>query len=191
MKTLKTIANFFYWFIIIFLILIAVSTTTTSLKIPFNYKLLVVQSGSMEPVIKTGSIVLVKKNRNYSLGEVITFSNNNKHETITHRIVNKELLDNEILFTTRGDSNQAPDREQIKERDVLGAIIFTVPYFGYIINFTKTQKGFIFLIVVPATIIIFSEILNLKKEMLRLVKKKKEEPVVCNENKQWRYLTHD
>lgn len=168
MKAVKIIFSVVYCFIILFLVLVASSTALASLKLPINIKLFVVQSGSMEPSIKTGSIVLAKNELDYRIGDVITFFNTDKRNTTTHRIFNIKESNYKPLFITKGDANQAEDREGIKEENILGKVVFTLPYLGYVVSFTKTQMGFIFLIIVPAVIIIFSEILNLKKEVLRL-----------------------
>lgn len=173
MKNFKTILNSFYWLIILALVIIAVSTTFSVLKIPGGFKALVVQSGSMEPSIKTGSVVLIKKQDTYSVGDIISFVGAGSDST-THRVIKTNIVKSKEIFNTKGDANQGEDREAVGIDNILGKTVFTVPYLGYIVAFTKTQKGFIFLIVVPATIIVFSEILNIKKQILGLIKKKKE-----------------
>lgn len=175
MKIIKLIFYFIYWTVTFCLIIIATAATLSNIKLPNNSKLLIVQSGSMEPSIKTGSVVFIKKQDTYNTGEIITFSSTNpKSETTTHRIVKSELINSLEVFITKGDANQGEDRERTKINNVLGKVVFSLPYLGYIVTFTKTQTGFIFLIVVPAVIIIFSEVLNLKKEVLQLIEKRKQ-----------------
>ena len=179
---MKIVLNIFYWLIIFCVAIISLLLAFSTLKIPGNYKLYVVQSGSMEPAIKTGSIVIVKPKSYYGLGNIVTFlPAGQKNDPTTHRIV--EIKDNgpEILFTTKGDANTGEDRERIKQSEILGAIIASFPYLGYVVAFTKTQIGFIFLIVVPATIIIFSEVLHIKEEVLRLIEKRKKKSEISVE----------
>lgn len=174
MKIGKFILKIIYWTIVISLILVAILTSiSTSLKIPGGIRMLIVQSGSMEPEIKTGSIVLVKEQKSYTYGDIVTFGKSEISGSTTHRIVDIKNTSGEITFITKGDANQAPDREPITRDEILGSVFIIIPYVGYAISFAKTQIGFIFLIVVPATIIIFSEFLNLKKEMLLLIQKRK------------------
>lgn len=175
-KKIKTIGNVIYWLIIIFLVLIAVPTAFSVLKIPGGLKMLVVQSGSMEPTIKTGSAILIKKQDTYSVDDIITFAEGSNDST-THRVTRSSIVNGKEVFDTKGDANQAGDREAISIDSVLGKTVFTLPYLGYVVAFTKTQKGFIFLIVIPATIIVFSEFLNLKKEVLKLIERKKNLPL--------------
>ena len=153
--------------------------------------MLVVQSGSMEPTIKTGSVILIKKQDTYSTGDIISFVGAGSDST-THRITKTNIVKGKEIFNTKGDVNQGEDQETIGIESILGKTVFTVPYLGYLIAFTKTQQGFIFLIVVPATLIIFSEILNIKREILLFREKRKsKQPLPSSEEKKWSYLTHD
>ncbi len=70
MKITKIIQALFA--IVIFAVVLFV--VVSMFPIPGNYKLLIVQSGSMEPNIHTGSVVVVKPAENYKAGDVITFS---------------------------------------------------------------------------------------------------------------------
>ena len=191
MKILKNIFNVIYWLVIFVLVLVAAATSFSALKIPGGLKMLVVQSGSMEPVIKTGSIILIKKQDTYSTGDIISFVGASQDST-THRITKITIINGKEVFNTKGDANQGEDRETVKTSNILGKTVFTVPYLGYLIAFTRTQQGFIFLIVIPATIIIFSEILNIKREILLFREKRKsKQPLPSSEEKKWSYLTHD
>lgn len=172
MKIFKTIFNSFYWLITFSLVVIAATTAFSVFKIPGGLKLLVVQSGSMEPTIKTGSVILVKKQDTYNVGDIISFVDAEKDST-THRIIKSGLSLGKEVFNTKGDANQGDDREAVNIDSILGKTIYTVPYLGYLVSFTKTQKGFIFLIVVPAVIIIFSEFLVVKKEVVELIQRRK------------------
>jgi len=194
-KRIKKIGNVIYWLIIFVLVGIATSTAFSALKIPGGLKMLIVQSGSMEPTIKTGSVILIKKQDTYSTGDVISFVGAGSDST-THRVTKTNIIKGKEIFNTKGDANQGGDRETIGIDNILGKTVFTVPYLGYLISFTKTQRGFIFLIVVPATLIIFSEILNIKKEVLLWREKRKNKQIFLSSNeisneREWRYLTHD
>jgi len=191
MKILRNIFNAVYWLLISALIIIATSTAFSALKIPGGLKMLVVQSGSMEPTIKTGSVILIKKQDTYSTGDIISFVGAGSDST-THRVTKTNIVKGKEIFNTKGDVNQGEDQETIGIESILGKTVFTVPYLGYLIAFTKTQQGFIFLIVVPATLIIFSEILNIKREILLFREKRKsKQPLPSSEEKKWSYLTHD
>ncbi|MFH1457072.1 MAG: signal peptidase I [Patescibacteria group bacterium] len=132
----------------------------------WDFKFLAVQSGSMRPEIKTGSVVVIRPLLDYRIGDVITF--NGSEGSVTHRIYNIEEIDNNIFYTTKGDDNNRADRNKIRKDEVIGKVVFNIPYFGYVINFVKTALGFFLIVLLPAMLIIFGEI-----KKIQLAKKKK------------------
>src|SRR5690606_21551192 len=71
-----------------------------------------VQTGSMEPAVRPGDLVLVHKVAADTIqtGDIITFANpQNKRETITHRVKSVIRDGGPIRFITQGDANPMPD----------------------------------------------------------------------------------
>lgn len=135
-----------------------------------QYRAFVVQSGSMEPAIKTGSVVITKSKSKYEIGDVITFSLNGKSkEHITHRIINVS-----DTFQTKGDANEEPDLWQIQPEQIVGKSIITVPYLGYFADFVKTPKGFVMLIIIPTSIVIYEELKSILRETKKLARRQKD-----------------
>jgi signal peptidase len=156
------ILTYFIYFIVIIFAFIAISSKFSI----GGFKLLVVKSGSMEPSIKTGSMVIDKNFDNYNINDIITFKNSeNPNETTTHRIVNIELQGSSKLFETKGDANDASDSDKTTQSNVLGKVILTVPYFGYAVTFARTLPGLIIFIIIPALIIIYDEIMKIRAEI--------------------------
>lgn len=174
---LSLIGKVVYWLILISLILVAGVTAGSLIDIPGNYKLLTVQSGSMEPAIKMGSVVAVKPFGEYHKGEVITFTADpkNPQDSVTHRVL--EIKEDGKEFVTKGDANKTPDPKAVLKNQVLGKVILIVPYLGYPINFAKTPEGLVLLVIIPAVLIVYSELKKVKEELLlmkdRIKKKKK------------------
>src|SRR3989344_2110348 len=127
-------------------------------------KPLVVQSGSMEPSIKTGSVVFTQKSPDYKKGDVITFSPDNGKNLITHRIFSFDGT----YFQTKGDANEEADFLKIKPDQIKCKVVLYIPYLGFGVDFVKQPKGFIFLVIIPATIIIYEELKNIKAEIAKL-----------------------
>jgi len=150
------------------------------LPISGNYKLLIVQSGSMEPAIRTGSVVAVKPEARYKAGDVITFGDKGKDKTTTHRIVDIEVVTGKTYFITKGDANKTEDASKVPEEKVIGKVQASIPYAGYLLVAARQPAGFVLLIIVPCSIIVSEEVLNVWKE---LKKKKKEEPKKPAENR--------
>lgn len=134
-----------------------------------QYKAFVVQSGSMEPAIKTGSVVITKTEDNYKIGDIITFSLNGKSkEHITHRIIN--ISDK---FETKGDANEEPDLWQADPTQIVGKSILSIPYLGYFADFVKTPKGFVLLVVIPTSIVIYEEMKSILRETKKIAFRQK------------------
>ena len=171
MKINKIISNLFVIFIFAIVLLIVVSI----LPIPGNYKLLIVQSGSMEPAIKTGSVVIVKPVENYKTNDVITFVDGGKSKTTTHRVVDMEVISGQTQYITKGDANNAEDSNKVPEDKVVGKVLISIPYAGYILAMAKKPIGFVLLVVVPCLMIIFEEVGKIWKEIKkRKVEKEKD-----------------
>lgn len=140
------------------------------LPIPGNYKLLIVESGSMEPAIKTGSVVIVKPVDNYKAGDIITFEDSGKDRTTTHRVLDIEVVSGKTYYITKGDANNAEDSNKVSENKIIGKVLTSIPYAGYILATAKEPIGFVLLVIVPCVMIILEEAGKIWKE----VKKKKE-----------------
>jgi signal peptidase len=91
----------------------------------------VIMSGSMEPQIKAGDLVLVKRDvaENMKVGDVIQYKSGDFY--VFHRIIGIEEEDKEIKYKTRGDNNSFDDPELVKPENIRGIVIYTVPKIGY------------------------------------------------------------
>ncbi len=173
-KTLDAICKLCYGLVFAMLIIVAGLEVISVIDIPGNIKLYTVQSGSMEPTIRTGSIVLVKPERGYTVGDVITSKFINfPNQTFTHRIKSAKIIEGKIFYETKGDANQAPEPQLTPSENVLGKVMLSFPLLGYPVAFAKTQAGLIFLIVIPATLIIYSELVSIKNETRKLLEARK------------------
>jgi len=170
MKIFKVIYSIFVAFIVVVALLLIVSV----LPITGNYKVMTVISGSMAPAIKMGSVVIVKPASDYKIGDVITFGPYSKTKAPTsHRIYDIKVVDGQPVYITKGDVNNAPDARELQKRDIVGKVLFSVPFVGYAVDFAKKPMGFALIIVVPAAIIIYDEIKKIIQE-LKIKRLKKE-----------------
>lgn len=121
----------------------------------------------MEPAITTGSLVMIAPAAHYNLGDVVTFESRSSDVPTTHRIVDIGTENGQNVFTTKGDANEEVDTNTVVESDILGKVRVAVPYAGFILDFARQPLGFSFLIVLPALMIVFSEIEKIWKEIRR------------------------
>ena len=129
----------------------------------FGYKPLVVLTGSMEPTIKTGSILYFKQvpESELKVGDPITFTLNGQY--ISHRIISIENRE----FETKGDNNDTPDPVKIRYSQIAGRDAkVVIPYIGYYVQFVN-EHLYLMLVVI---IILLSEFLIGKKRTLDINK---------------------
>ncbi len=166
-KVFKTIYYVFLGCIAAIAVLLMISI----FPIAGNYKLLTVLSGSMEPAIRTGSIVIVKSVGDYKIGDVITFGEISKTKTPTsHRIFDIKVVSGEPVYITKGDANNGPDQKEIQKKNIVGKVFLDIPYVGYAVNAAKNPFGFMLIIIVPAVVIIYDEL----RKIFGQIKKMKE-----------------
>ena len=171
---MQKIGKIGYYAFLGFLGLVAFAIAASVLPITGNYKILVVLSGSMEPAIKIGSVVIVKPVSEYNVGDIITFGPVTRTKTpTTHRIVDVAAQTGNLVYVTKGDANDDPDGRSVTEKDVIGKVLFSVPYFGFIVDFAKKPLGFALIIGVPAVVIIGDELRKIFVETRKIIKKKK------------------
>jgi signal peptidase len=174
MNTFKKIMKIVYEILFVLLLIVAGFIILTSFKVIKGYNFYVVMSGSMEPNIHTGSVVTVKEENDYNVGDVITSKIvENPGQTYSHRIVRKDTLNEQTTYTTKGDANESSDPDVVTQSNVVGKVLFSIPVIGYVLNFAKQPTGFILMVVVPTIIIISSEINTVKGYIVEKVEKRK------------------
>lgn len=123
-----------------------------------------VQSGSMEPAIDTGALVIVRRAEADQLkpGEVITYTNPaNRQQIITHRLVSFEASSmGTPRLVTRGDANDSLD-PAIAPKAVIGRVSASLPYLGNAVDFMKSPVGLSLFIYLPALWVVGHELRRL------------------------------
>ncbi len=117
-----------------------------------GFKPFVIASGSMEPNINIGDIVLVQPTdmNEIKVGNIIAYHVSNR--IVVHRVV--EVLNNngKIYLKTKGDANLDADPGLVTERVILGKIALTIPRVGFIaLGFQYVMVNYPFLL--PALIV--------------------------------------
>lgn len=172
MKWLKRLSRLVTNTCVVFSFIIAGMFGADYLGLINFYRPFVVLSGSMEPQIKTGSVVLVQARQfGYMVDDVITFMTSAEGVPTTHRIISLEMKDNQIYYRTQGDANNNPDINLVNPQNVIGRVTLTVPYLGYAASFMSTPQGFVALVIIPATIIIYEELKTIKRELARMLQR--------------------
>lgn len=102
----------------------------------------------------TGSIIAVKsvtgdKRASFQAGDVITFMEE-ENRLVTHRITEVTETGSGVVYTTKGDNNNAVDSALVFADNVVGVYTgFTVPYAGNVSSFAQSPEGSAFLMILP------------------------------------------
>ena len=133
----------------------------------FGIKTYVIISGSMEPNINIGDIVIAKsiKNKEESIkvGDIISYRKG--QNVITHRITNIEKDENGILrIATKGDNNNTEESERILINNIEGKVITIIPKIGYITLILKDKVLIILIFIIAYVYISKTEKVKKRKE---------------------------
>lgn len=173
-SSMKHIKNIVYGLLIVVLCIFALMVVISNIDTPLKVRLYAVQSGSMEPALHTGSVVLTKEFPDYKIGDIITYQNSEVAKIpVTHRIYRIKDTPEGKAYISKGDANNVDDKAPIIKSQILGKVIFTLPLFGYVVQFSKTQFGFLAIVVIPATLIIYSELIKVKNEIVTMYSRRK------------------
>lgn len=128
---------------------IALALALTVVPAVAGGRTMTVLSGSMEPAISTGSVVVTKPVDPLTLnaGEVITFSTPGADggvDLVTHRIARISETERGRLFVTKGDANQTEDVEPVRAANIQGALWYHVPWFGLLRDQLFSRTGVLF-----------------------------------------------
>ena len=176
MKIINTIFSVMF---VVVLIMVSSLFLVPLLPLENNIQIKIVESGSMEPSILTGSLVVIRPQSSYSVGEVVTFESSSADVPTTHRIIGVREAAGQTYFMTKGDANEEADTQEAALRSVIGTVLVAVPYAGFVLDFARQPVGFLLLIVVPALLIIIGEIEKIWVQ-IRKTKQEKEIKTVVN-----------
>lgn len=117
--------------------MLAILVLFTALSFSGTFKSRVVLTGSMAPNINPGDIVITVpvKDRVLQKGDVVTYQarrfNGEGVGIFTHRIIGGDVSTG---FLVKGDNNPSPDIQKPKTADILGLVVFRIPFLGHLIT---------------------------------------------------------
>lgn len=171
---MKIIGNIFYGLFIALLLGVTGLFLATLMPIPGTIEVKIVKSGSMSPAIPTGALVVIKPSASYVVGDVITFGADTKAKApTTHRIVSVRGAGSQTVYIVKGDANEEPDPNEVAGSTVIGKVVASVPYAGYVLDFARRPLGFALLIGLPAGIIILEELFTIVTEVANLRRRRR------------------
>lgn len=94
----------------------------------------------MEPVIKKGSLVVIKKDNILKIGDIASYQTTQSKNIVTHRITNIFKLQEKYYFYFKGDGNESQDPNPISESEIIGKYWFSIPLLGNAVDIMRNSK---------------------------------------------------
>ncbi len=86
-----------------------------------------VKSNSMKPTFYKGDMLIIRGSDNLNIGDIIVYSSKLHSNHIVHRIIMK----NQDGMITKGDYNHKQDPWIVKNENVKGKVLFSIPLLGW------------------------------------------------------------
>jgi len=85
-----------------------------------------------------------------------------------NRVVEIEKINGSNFFKVKGDAVNQPDAELVPEDQITGKVILSIPFAGRVMAFGRSQTGVMFLVMIPAAIIVYEELKSIWKEIKKI-----------------------
>ncbi len=110
---------------------------------------------SMYPVIVPGSLLIIRPApaQTITTGEIIEFHAPWDNGTLyAHEVVQIKNVDGKIYFRTRGINNPVDDPGLVPSSDLVGIVIYHVPYLGYPLIYGRVTAAAVMIIIVASVV---------------------------------------
>lgn len=151
------------WSALGFAVVIVMAVTLPS---AFGLRDLTVLSGSMEPTISTGDVVVERQISplDARLGDIVSFKDpEDASILITHRVQSMVVHDGVVSFVTKGDANTGVERWKVSADGTIGKVEYHVWRLGYLLFWIRGRLGRVVLVVVPALLLGAYELVRIWK----------------------------
>lgn len=145
-----------------------------------GYSMFRVVTGSMEPTIYTGSLLICEE---YDIDEIevddiVCFRSSMtaiKNQIVTHRVIEVQNIENKVRLITKGDANTVEDALYVSSSNLIGKVTWYSQegnIIAKVISFMNGQIGFLACIVVPVLVVcgltLHHSMINIQKEIAEL-----------------------
>lgn len=129
---------------------------TAAVPVVLGGRSFTVMSGSMEPNVATGDLVLTipLSPGDASVGDIVTFPDPaHKGRLLTHRVANSMRHGDAYRFVTKGDANTGVERWSVAADGRIGRVLLRVPKLGYALAPMRNPAARLALITLPALLL--------------------------------------
>ena len=155
--------------VLVFVLIVNVTIIVRSYMYPekvpdfLGYKPFIVLSGSMEPTILAGDLIVAKVTEPGKIvkGDIIAFRAE-KDTIVTHRVTDVQTEDG-LNFLTRGDANTGADAKAVSVENLEGIYLWRVAGVGRFAMFLQTPIGMLLFVITPLCLFIVYDIVSRNK----------------------------
>jgi signal peptidase I len=122
------------------------------IPLAFHGRPLTVMSGSMEPTINTGDVVVARQISplDARVGDVVSFRDPDRGGLlVTHRVRSMSRSGDKVTFVTKGDANNSSERWRVGTEDKISRTMYRIPAVGRVLAFSHTRQGILMLVLLP------------------------------------------
>lgn len=183
-------------FSVIFCLTVTIQVLTKGYASIMGFSVFRVVTGSMEPEIPVGTIIVTHRVNIESIivDDIICFRSKSPEmlgKTITHRVIGRFYDESKnILLQTKGDFNLSADEDYVTSDNLVGKIIWRSNgenVLSKLSKFFSSKLGFLACIALPclllASIVMKSSISNMKSDLLKVMETFEDENTVPNDEK--------
>ena len=177
--------------VIIFVICIIFIQRVSNNKVTLGgLSMYTIVSESMKPKYEIYDMIIAKKvdSSTIKVGDDVVYMGEKstlKDKIVTHQVIKKDYKNGKYIFQTKGINNDIADPE-IEGRQILAVVVSKSNILSMISHIVNNSYGFYFIIFVPFVVLLFFEIIDIKKEKMALKeeknKNKKEEKTTNKES---------
>lgn len=166
----------------VFVLLSVVLTPAGQVPQVLGYSVFRVMTGSMEPEIRSDSLLVVKKTppEDIAPGDVISFFSPDpmlEGAVNTHRVVRVEKENGRTQFITKGDANVIEDTYPTDASALVGRVVFQSYGLGKTVSLLSNPLVFGSIILLPLLIILLMNLYRAVRIAADIAKKEEEEAV--------------
>jgi len=167
-KSIRTFIGILICLVLVLVLVVNITLIVRSYVNPeevpsfMGYKPFIVLSGSMEPAIMAGDLIITKTvdPEEIAVGDIISFKTD-EYVVVSHRVTEIRTEDG-LAFLTKGDANTGADLGAVLPEDLEGKYIFRIAGLGSLAMFLQTPLGLLVFVIIPLCLFILYDIVSRK-----------------------------
>ena len=132
-----------------------------------GYCPLIVLTGSMEPAINSGDLIICKQIEGSAVkvGDIIAFfdPDSTGQAVLTHRVTEIVNENGSLKFRTKGDANNSEDTSLVPVEDLVGIYKSKISGAGNVAMFMQTTAGLVVCVIAPLILLIAYDVIRRRR----------------------------